>query len=309
MSISWSNTLRKGVYEGLRTLWELGKIIFPTTVIVTMMQYTPIMTWLINIFEPIMTWFGLPGEAAIAIVLGKLLGIYATIGAVLPMALSVKEVFIIAIMVSISHNLIVETALTKRMGVNAWSMVTFRIGLSFLSGFLLAYFWHGGSELAQYSMSVGSVAEPGNWLGITIYAVKSGIVGMIQIAIIVIPLMFCIRVIRDLNILNWLSRLMKPLTRFLGLSDQSSLTLVAGLVFGITYGAGVMIQSAKEDGLSKRDIYIISLFLIACHAVIEDTLLFLPLGIPLWPLLLMRIILALMLTWLISQAWRKPAHR
>ena len=302
--MKWTTTIQRGIYEGLKTLWILGKIIFPVTLIVTMLQYTPLMSGLIFIFEPVMGWVGLPGDAAIVLALGKLLGIYAAIGAMLPMELTVKEVFIIAVMVSFSHNLIVETAVAKRIGVSAWSMLTVRIGLAFLTGILLARFWHGGSETAVYTMSAGAAAEQGDWLGIAIYSLKTALLGMLQIAIVVIPLMFCIQVMRDLNILRWLSRLMKPFTRLLGVSDRSALTLMAGLVFGIAYGAGVMIQAVKEDGLSTRDIYLVSIFLVICHAVIEDTLLFLPLGIPLLPLLLLRVILALIITLVISQIWR-----
>jgi hypothetical protein len=303
--MKWKDTFRKGILEGIKTLWILGKIIFPVTLLVTLLQYTPIMTGLIYVFEPIMAWFGLPGDAAIVLVLGKLLGIYASIGAILPMEMTVKQIFIIAVMVSFSHNLIVETAVTKRIGVSVWSMLTVRIGLAFLSGFLLHKFWHGGSEIAQYTMTAGTTAAYGDWYGIKIYALKTALYGIFQVAVIVIPLMFFIQIIRDLNILQGLSKLMKPLTSLIGVSDRSALTLMAGLVFGIAYGAGLMIQAAKEDGLSARDIYLVSIFLVICHAVIEDTLLFLPLGIPLIPLLLLRLVLAIILTIIISLIWRK----
>jgi hypothetical protein len=303
----WKTTFRKGFYEGFKTLWILGKIIFPVTFIVTMLQYTPLMIGLISMFEPIMGWFGLPGNAAIVLALGKLLGIYAAIGAMLPMELSIKEVFILAVMVSFSHNLIVETAVAKRIGVSAWSMLTVRIGLAFISGLMLEKFWHGGSEIAQYTMTAGAAALPGDWLAISIYALKTALLGILQVAVIVIPLMFVIQIMRDLNILITLSKVLRPFTKILGVSERSALTLMAGLVFGIAYGAGVMIQAAQEDGLSSRDIYLVSIFLVICHAVIEDTLLFLPVGIPLLPLLLLRIVLACVLTFIVAQFWRKSA--
>ena len=57
----------------------------------------------------------------------------------------------------------------------------------------------------------------------------------------------------------------------------------------LAYGAGVMIQAVKEDGVSQKDITLAFIFLMACHAVVEDTLIFVPLGIPVLPLFLIRL--------------------
>jgi len=65
-----------------------------------------------------------------------------------------------------------------------------------------------------------------------------------------------------------------------------------------------MIQAVKEDGVSKRDATLAFIFLVGCHAVIEDTLIFLPLGIPVLPLLLIRLITAIILTLIVSTVWK-----
>lgn len=98
---------------------------------------------------------------------------------------------------------------------------------------------------------------------------------------------------------------MGPLTRLLGVEKNASLTLASGLVFGLAMGAGVMIQAVKEDGVSKRDATLVFVFLVACHAIVEDTLIFIPLGIPIWPLVAIRVVTALVLTIFISYMWRK----
>jgi hypothetical protein len=84
------------------------------------------------------------------------------------------------------------------------------------------------------------------------------------------------------------------------------MTLAAGLVFGLAYGAGVMLQSYREDGVSQRDMYLSTVFLVSSHAVVEDTLVFLPLGIPVWPLLLIRLTVATLLTAVIARLWKCP---
>lgn len=66
-----------------------------------------------------------------------------------------------------------------------------------------------------------------------------------------------------------------------------------------------MIQAVKEDGVSKKDVTIAFIFLVACHAVVEDTLIFIPLGIPVLPLLLIRLVTAILLTMAVAYIWNK----
>lgn len=51
-----------------------------------------------------------------------------------------------------------------------------------------------------------------------------------------------------------------------------------------------MIQAVQEDQVAKKDITLAFIFLVTCHAVIEDTVIFIPLGIPVLPLLIIRLV-------------------
>ena len=52
---------------------------------------------------------GLPGEAALPLVLGYFLNIYAAIGAMLPLRMSIK-ITIMSVMLLLAHNLPMEAA-------------------------------------------------------------------------------------------------------------------------------------------------------------------------------------------------------
>ncbi|QOY36965.1 nucleoside recognition domain-containing protein [Anaerobacillus isosaccharinicus] len=299
-------SLKRGLLVGLQTTWTLGKIIFPITLLVTIIGYTPLLNWLAQILSPVMNLIGLSGEAAIPLVLGNVLNLYAAIGAILTLDLSVKEVFILAVMLSFSHNLLVESAVATKVGIRMSVVLGVRIGLALFSAAAINFFWDGGSEKAQYGLvSSGQTTDVSGWGAIIYQGLESATLGVFQLALIVIPIMVGIQIMKDLNWLSWFSKAMSPFTKMLGMKENTSTTLAAGLVFGLAYGAGVMMQAVKEDGVKKKDLYLAFIFLVACHAVIEDTLLFIPLGIPIWPLFLIRLVTAIVLTILVAFVWNR----
>jgi len=303
MGETWKN----GLKAGLSTTWTLGKVIFPVTILVSILQHTPVMDWIIRFIQPFMGLFGLSGEAAIPLVLGNMLNLYAGIAAILTLELPVKEVFILAVMLSFCHNLIIESTVAAKVGLRVSVILLVRISLAVISAIVIHLVWQGGEEPAQYGLlSAAQAADvPSSWYMIVLLAIQKAVLGVLQLACIVIPLMIIIQFMRDLGWLHTLSKWLSPFTRMLGMKENTSMTMVAGLTIGLAYGAGVMMKAVEEDGVSKKDLTLAFIFLVACHAVVEDTLVFIPLGIPVWPLLVIRLFSAILLTAAISYIWRK----
>ena len=298
-------TLKNGLLAGLKTTWTLSKVIFPITLIVVILQYTPVLPWIIDFISPFMGLLGLRGEAAIPLVLGNALNLYAGIAGILSLELTVKEVFILATMLSFSHNIFIETGVALRVGVKLWVVLVVRFGLAIMSAVIINLVWQGGGEVAKYGALKVSQEIPDGWAEIILLGLQKATFGIIQLALIVIPLMVIIQFLKDRNYLQKFSEKLAPFTKVIGVQPNASLTLVAGLTIGLAYGAGVMIQAVQEDGVSKKDATLVFIFLVACHAVVEDTLIFVPLGIPIWPLLLIRLITAFVLTIVVAYVWRK----
>ncbi|AZV53798.1 hypothetical protein DKE43_12095 [Bacillus pumilus] len=300
-------TWKSGLKAGLSTTWTLGKVIFPVTILVSILQHTPVMNWIIQFIRPFMGLFGLSGEAAIPLVLGNVLNLYAGIAAILTLDLPVKEVFILAVMLSFCHNLIIESTVAVKVGLRVSIILLVRISLAVISAIVIHLVWQGGQEPAQYGLLTAAQPAdvPSSWYMIVLLALQKAVLGVVQLACIVIPLMIIIQFMRDLGWLHTLSKWLSPFTRMLGMKENTSMTMVAGLTIGLAYGAGVMMKAVEEDGVSKKDLTLAFIFLVACHAVVEDTLIFIPLGIPVWPLLVIRLISAILLTAAISYIWRK----
>ena len=122
-----------------------------------------------------------------------------------------------------------------------------------------------------------------------------------SIAKVVIPLMIVMQVAKDYHWLDPLSRYLKPLTDFLGMSKESGFPLMVGLIFGLAYGAGVIVQSAKEGNLTQKDMVLLTVFLASCHAVFEDVLIFVAIGANGWLILASRIFAGLLVTYTVSK--------
>jgi len=301
--------VNRGLQQGLQVTWTLGKVIFPITLIVTILQYTPILPWIIDLLSPVMGVLGLSGEAAVPLVLGNALNLYAAIGAIVSFDFTVKEVFTMAVMLSFSHNLFIESTVASRVGVSWWLISGIRIGLALIASIIINLFWHGGSQPAQYGLISSEDEFLNHWTDIIFHGLQTALIAVIQLAVIVIILMIIMQYLREKGWLDQLSNLLSPFTRMLGMEKNTSMTLVAGLTVGLAFGAGLMIQAVKEDGVSRRDMHLALIFLVSCHAVVEDTVIFIPLGIPVWPLLLIRLVTAIILTIIVSFVWDRIDER
>ena len=129
-------SLKNGFKTGLESTWLLAKIVIPVFFFVTFLGHTPVLDFMAKIFEPFMNFFNLPGEAAIVLVMGNMLNIYAAIGAIKALSLTPFEVTVIALMLSFSHSLFMETAVVKKLNVSASKVVLMRLSLMILAGFI-----------------------------------------------------------------------------------------------------------------------------------------------------------------------------
>ncbi|WP_408954688.1 nucleoside recognition domain-containing protein [Natroniella sp. ANB-PHB2] len=123
---------------------------------------------------------------------------------------------------------------------------------------------------------------------------------LIDIAKIIFPLLIGIEIADEVGILDKVSQLFNPFLKYFNLPSEAGLPLIVSQIFGITYGAGVIIRIVDEDRLTAEELMSVGVFLAICHAVIEDTLLFIAIGGRGVIMLGVRIMLAIALTYIYS---------
>lgn len=122
-----------------------------------------------------------------------------------------------------------------------------------------------------------------------------------QMVVIIIPIMICMEILKDLKILDRLTTKLHWTVKPFGLPQAAVFPLLVGLVLGLSYGAGFIIQAAKDGALTKRDLYLVSLFLVINHSMFEDTLLFAALGANAWLLITFRFVTSVIITLVVSK--------
>lgn len=125
-----------------------------------------------------------------------------------------------------------------------------------------------------------------------------------KIALIVIPLMMAMEVFKAAGLFDKIAEFFAPVVRVFGMKKESGFPLVIGIIIGLSYGAGIIFQSAKKDNLPKKDLYLLTYFLVSCHAVIEDTAIFVALGASGLLLLSVRVAVAAVFTYGASKLMR-----
>jgi hypothetical protein len=133
--------LKRGLLSGLSITFMMVKVIVPCYIAIEIIKHFGVIEIISRVCAPFMSIFGLPGEAALSLVAGYLINLYAAIAVLTPLGLPAKNITVIALMLGICHSVTVETPITKKTGVNALLLLVVRISLSLLSGVVLNLLW------------------------------------------------------------------------------------------------------------------------------------------------------------------------
>ena len=128
------DTWKRGSADGFKTALGLLKIILPVFTVIKVLEHTPAIVWISQVFDPFMGFVGLPGEAALAVVTGMLFNFYAALGIILALGLSSWQITIVAVILCCCHELVLETAIIKKTGISAWPILGIRFFTAISAG-------------------------------------------------------------------------------------------------------------------------------------------------------------------------------
>lgn len=121
-----NQTVIRGSKNAVKVILNLMKYIIPAILALKILEHSG---WLIRIadfFNPYMAYMGLPGEGAMALLMGQV-SLYSAIAATVALGLTAKQITIISTFVSICHAFAIETAVVSKGGGNGPLIMSLRV--------------------------------------------------------------------------------------------------------------------------------------------------------------------------------------
>ena len=137
LSLEWRGALGRGIVNSARVNYEMAKFVVPAVILVVFLERTGALAPLGHAAAPLMRWFGLPGEASLALLLGNLGSPYSGIAALAALALTPRQITIAAAMLATCHSMILESGIAARAGANPWPLAGARVAAAAAAGGLL----------------------------------------------------------------------------------------------------------------------------------------------------------------------------
>jgi len=280
--------------SGKTCLWLL-KIILPISLLVRLLQYSGWLNEISAYLEPLFSLIGLPGETAIVFITSVFCPLYAPIALITSMSLGVREATILAVMCLISHNLIVESSIQAKTGSSFWGMTILRLIMSFVIAFSLNWIMPtvGWGEVG----ATQSAEICNSWGEVFILWFTSSMKVVLSILLIVTALMILHYILDEFKLMKGLASIFAPFMKIFGLPKEASFLWLVGNLVGLAYGGAIMMEQMENKKLSYANGNLLNHHLAMSHSLLEDTIIFVAIGIPALWIILSRLFFAIVIVW------------
>ena len=299
---SMRSQLKEGLFAGICKGWNgfvwMIKILLPISLLTALLAWSG---WLEKgqvIIQPVMDWLSLPAVAALPLMIGMLTGIYGGIAAMVVLPLTTEQMTLIAIFLLMAHNLIQEGVIQGKSGINPAKATVFRLICATLTVMVVASFLEVTTTAPAAPVASEVIRQP-FLLMLWKWAVTSSKL-CLKIFLIIMTILTTLEVFKKVGWIEHIVRLCRPVLKALGLSEKAGILWMTAALFGLAYGAAVIVEEANEGHLGKEELEALHLSIGINHSLIEDPALFLALGLSAFWLWIPRLIAAVIAVRLFS---------
>ncbi len=282
------------------------RIIIPISFITSLLSYSGWMDRIDFLLQPVMSLLNLPSMAALPLLVGMLTGIYGGIASMVMLPLTSDQMTLIAVFLLISHNLVQEGIVQAKSGIHPLKATLFRLAASVITVIIVAGFLKPDT-LAVMSEGMSRVATQPlmiilkNWFIASFYL-------CIKMFVIIMALMILLGIMKSFNIIHYIVRVISPVLKAMGLKQKVGILWITAAVFGIAYGAAVIVEEVKEGNFDRQELEKLHISIGINHAMVEDPALFLTLGLNAFWLWVPRLLTAVLAVHLFI-LWHKIKSR
>ncbi|MFA5712740.1 MAG: nucleoside recognition domain-containing protein [Bacteroidales bacterium] len=287
------HSIKLDMPKSLSTALWLIRITVTITLALLFLEYWGVLPFVANLLNPLFALFGLSGKAALAFVTGYFINVYSAVAVISTLNLDIKSLTILGAMILCAHNIITETAVQKKSGSSAVRMVLVRTISAFASAFILFYLLPEGEAVVE---RVESLVQPTllqmlqGWFLKTLPLIAIMTTLILSLTILQI-------VLRELGVIKWMAKGLKPVMSLFGLSPESSFLWIVANVMGLAYGAAIMIGELEGGKISQKESDLLNHHIGISHSNLEDLLLIGSTGAIIGWLLSIRWLLSLVIVW------------
>ncbi len=282
-----------------RLFLDLVKVMLPVMLAVKLVEEAGLIRQAAGALDPLTQAIGLPLEAGIIWVTTALVGIYGGVAALIGLAgqmqLTEAQLSALCAMMLFAHSLPVEQAIVRRAGASFWLTTLLRAGtgLAYGAAIIALSRWTGwlDSPADLHRLAAPASGESGGWLTWAIGTAQS----FAMIFAIILVLLLLLDLLDRTGITARITKALEPLLRVSGLDAQVAPVTTVGVLLGLTYGGGLIIEQAREQNIPPRPRFLALTWLSLSHGLIEDTLLMLAMGGDLLIILVGRVLLTLLI--------------
>lgn len=286
---------KSAIPPAFRTIRWLLSLMIPISLIVTLLQFFGIIGWVAEFLNPAFKLIGLSGQCAFVFLTSILLNIYSAIAVISSLSLSMKEITILAVMCLISHNMIIESLIQKKTGTSVVQMVLLRILSSIFCAFVLNKILLNDN----YQSITQNTLIDNTTLSIVMYNWLFNILELsVKVIFFVTSLMIIQKILEKSGIIILISKLLSPVLKIIGLPTKTSFLWIVSNVLGFAYSSAIIFEEVEKGNLSQKDINLFNFHVSISHSLLEDTLLFLAIGVSMIWLIIPRLIIAIIAVWL-----------
>ncbi|RED49938.1 nucleoside recognition domain-containing protein [Aestuariispira insulae] len=273
--------LRQILADSLKLYWQLVKIMLPVMILVEVGIRFGLVDLLSALFAPLMDLVGLPPEAAIILATNLLVGIYGGAAALVTllqdMSLTTAQVTVLAGMMLTAHALPIEQRIIQKTGCGLGLTTLFRLAAMAAYGYLLHCLYAATGWLGGEAVVIWAAETDSGQMGIIDWAIASA-QSLFSIFWVILALLTGLKLMEVSGLTGWLTRILAPTLRLFGIGPNAAPLTMVGVLLGLTFGAGLILQEIEKGHLKPRSIFLATCLLILCHSVIEDSLIAMAMG-------------------------------
>ncbi len=286
--------IKAALPQGMKTALWLLKITIPVSFAVFLLDVFGILNDIAVLVTPLFKLIGLSGQASIILITSFFTNIYSVIAVMTTLGIGHREGIILAVMCLISHSMIVETAIQKKTGSKPIRIVLIRLTTSLIAAIILNFILpeeHLRTSENVAKTTIVFISAFKNWL-ITISQTSFKIVVLVNLLLILQ------KTLHEFNLIKWILIPFKPLLKLMGLPKNTGFLWIVAYTLGLGYGGVIMINEKEEGRLSDEEADLLNHHIAISHSQLEDPLLFVAIGYPLFILMWPRLLLAIGVVWL-----------